>query len=276
MLFFDKAWLQEYRLPMAVALSLHVILLVFMMADFGLSHSDTSITTPKAIQAKLIRLDEKKSKLPEKKKKQPVKKNTKPKRDTQKLKRRQLEQKKKQKQQKKARLKKKKAEQAAKNKALQADQLKKKQALEQQEKLRQKALEQKKVEEALEREARESAFMDDVAEEQVLSDRVSDEAEAMSYIGLIQQAIMANWNRPPSARNGMKVTLQITMFPNGQINDVNITKDGSSGNAAFDRSAITAVEKTDRIPELAQLKPHVFERYYRTLILEFRPEDLRL
>ena len=50
----------------------------------------------------------------------------------------------------------------------------------------------------------------------------------------------------------------------------------SSGNDAFDRSAVAAVDKTETFPELRELEPHIFEKYYRRFKLVFNPEDLRL
>ena len=120
---------------------------------------------------------------------------------------------------------------------------------------------------------KEEAFLDDFSEE-TLEDYSADEAAAMSYMGAIQQAVEANWSRPPSARNGMQVTLAIQLFPTGQVNNVNIAT--PSGNAAFDRSAVAAVQRAERFPELAELKPRVFEKYYRSFKLVFKPEDLRL
>ncbi|MCY4046010.1 MAG: cell envelope integrity protein TolA [Cellvibrionales bacterium] len=101
-----------------------------------------------------------------------------------------------------------------------------------------------------------------------------DEKLAMSYMGLIKEVIENNWSRPPSARNGMEVLLTIHMLPNGRIVQVDIAR--SSGNSAFDRSAVIAVEKTEQISELSELPNHVFEEYYRRFDLLFRPEDLRL
>jgi len=56
--------------------------------------------------------------------------------------------------------------------------------------------------------------------------------------------------------------------------DVSIAR--SSGNEAFDRSAMAAVRKAERFPELQQLPGNVFDAHYRRFRLLFRPEDLRL
>ncbi len=71
---------------------------------------------------------------------------------------------------------------------------------------------------------------------------------AASYASLIQQTVVNYWSRPPSARNGMEVLLALQLIPTGEIVSVTVVK--SSGNAAFDRSAVNAVQKADRFPEL--------------------------
>lgn len=94
--------------------------------------------------------------------------------------------------------------------------------------------------------------------------------EIQQYLGLIQQTITRNWTRPPSARTGMAVTLRINLLPGGELNDVNIIE--SSGNAAFDRSAVQAVQKAGRFPVPSD--PAKFDRNFRTLKLHFNPDDL--
>ena len=94
-----------------------------------------------------------------------------------------------------------------------------------------------------------------------------------SYAGLIQRTVINYWSRPPSARNGMEALLSIQLIPTGDIVSVTVLK--SSGNGAFDRSAINAVEKAGSFPELKSLPIREFERTFRRFRLLFRPEDLR-
>ena len=101
------------------------------------------------------------------------------------------------------------------------------------------------------------------------SDKEQDEVQ--EFLGLIQQTISRNWIRPPSARTGMVVTLRINLLPGGELNDVNVIE--SSGNPAFDRSAMAAVQKAGRFPVPSD--PGKFDRYFRSLKLRFNPEDLR-
>lgn len=96
---------------------------------------------------------------------------------------------------------------------------------------------------------------------------------AASFAALIQQTVIGYWSRPPSARNGMEALLQVQLIPTGEVVSVSVLK--SSGDSAFDRSAVNAVEKAGSFPELQKLPSREFERQFRRLRLLFRPEDLR-
>ena len=102
---------------------------------------------------------------------------------------------------------------------------------------------------------------------------LAEGAETTTYEEAIAIAIEDNWSRPPSARRDMQVVLRIQLIPTGEVVGVSVLK--SSGDQAFDRSAINAVNKAARFPEVADAPPQVFERRLRSLQLVFRPEDLR-
>ena len=89
----------------------------------------------------------------------------------------------------------------------------------------------------------------------------------------IQAAVVNRWTRPPSARNGMVAVLSIQLVPTGEVVGVGVLE--SSGNSAFDRSAMTAVERVARFPEVAKLDNRLFESSFRRFQLVFKPEDLR-
>ncbi|MDD9889331.1 MAG: cell envelope integrity protein TolA [Gammaproteobacteria bacterium] len=93
-----------------------------------------------------------------------------------------------------------------------------------------------------------------------------------SATAIIQMAVQQVWNRPPSARNGMRVILQIRMLPTGELLDARITE--SSGDPAFDRSAENAAYSAAPFTELQSLPINVFNANFRTLSLIFQPEDL--
>ena len=94
-----------------------------------------------------------------------------------------------------------------------------------------------------------------------------------SFVSLIQRTVVNYWSRPPSARNGMECELSIQLIPTGDV--VSVTLVRSSGNPAFDSSAVNAVQKAGAFPELQNLPSGEFEKNFRRLTLIFKPEDLR-
>ncbi|WP_074777928.1 cell envelope integrity protein TolA [Halopseudomonas bauzanensis] len=110
--------------------------------------------------------------------------------------------------------------------------------------------------------------------QQAQADQFGDEVAA-SYDDVIRRYVSEQWRRPPTARNGMVVEVQISMLPSGDITDVVVVR--SSGDAGFDQSAVQAVRNVGRIPEMQQLSresPSTFDRMYRQRTLRFKPEDL--
>ncbi len=143
---------------------------------------------------------------------------------------------------------------------------------------RKKAEEEKKRLEDKKR--REESLLSSMPDEDALSQKDesspdgTEEVSAESYIALIQRTVISNWSRPITARNGMQVFLRIQLIPTGEVVGVSVAK--SSGDLAFDRSAVAAVEKSQRFPELAELDSKTFEKNFRTFTLNFNPQDLRL
>lgn len=123
--------------------------------------------------------------------------------------------------------------------------------------------------EALAQTAFQQALQDE-ARELADAESAEDAEAAQAYRQGIYEAVVANWSRPPSARNYMEAELLVELVPTGQL--VNVTLVKSSGNDAFDRSAESAVRKAApfEVPE----DPDVFEDYFRRFNLLFRPEDL--
>ncbi len=117
------------------------------------------------------------------------------------------------------------------------------------------------------------ALESEASEQRVSRDALSESQLADSYAALIREVIANNWSRPPSARNGMEVLLSIQLIPTGEVISVSVLR--SSGNTAFDRSAMNAVEMAERFPELQKMPPRLFERQFRRFRLLFKPEDLR-
>ncbi|WP_143247450.1 cell envelope integrity protein TolA [Agaribacterium haliotis] len=144
-----------------------------------------------------------------------------------------------------------------------------------QDKLKQQELEKKKREQQKQEQERQRMLELEQAlkDEQLAVAEQEQELEAQSYIAAISQRIEQNWSRPPSARNGMRCELLITLVPTGRV--VNVAVVETSGNAAFDRSAEQAVQKAEEFPEIKTMSAQVFEKYYRQLRLVFNPQDLR-
>lgn len=111
-----------------------------------------------------------------------------------------------------------------------------------------------------------------IVAEQGIRKAVTDDEKAMAYAYQIKSEIVQKWSRPPSARNGMQTILRVFLIPTGEVVDVKVEE--SSGNDAFDRSAVQAVRKAGRFMVPADTLR--FERDFREFTVLFRPEDLRL
>ena len=116
------------------------------------------------------------------------------------------------------------------------------------------------------------------AERQAAAQRAAEQAAAVEagvvgkYVAIIRNTIERNWQIPPSACNGLTVGVRVNLVPTGEV--VNVSVIQRSGDAVFDRSAVQAVERADRFPELLELDPNIFNRNFRTVELIFRPADL--
>lgn len=141
----------------------------------------------------------------------------------------------------------------------------------QQKKAEAERAEKQRQEAARERQSQE--LIDALSEEDELLQSAEDANAASSYEAKIARAVSLAWSRPPSARNGMVVKLRIRLIPTGEVVDVQVIE--SSGDSAFDRSAVRAVQKVGGFPELSGVEYRVFKKYFETFIFEFRPEDLR-
>jgi len=135
-------------------------------------------------------------------------------------------------------------------------------------------LERRKLQEAIRKkrlaEMRQLAFDQAIEDESEDLIERSSSNEAMGYVDGIYSLLVANWSRPPSARNGMSATIRVELFPNGELNTVSLIE--SSGYEVFDRSALAAVRKARKfkVPSDTSL----FEKQFRSFTLLFKPEDL--
>ena len=96
-------------------------------------------------------------------------------------------------------------------------------------------------------------------------DAMTATAEA-AYIFAIQQKIVRNWVRPPTATAGIECIVNVRQLPGGEV--VNVSLGSCNGDEAVRRSIEAAVYKASPLP--APADPSVFDRNLR---LEFRPTD---
>lgn len=251
------AFVSNHFIPALVTLLIHAVIFSALVVGWEKNAAPKRVVVPPFIEAKLVQLETKAIKKASAQKK-PKKIDLTAKRKEQDRLKREADAK--AEAQKQARIKKEK-EAADKKKKLEEDKAKKAQADAQERKLKEERRLQQEFEEALE------AEQGMLAEEEYA-------IEAQSYSSKFRQRVESNWSRPPSSRTGMRCVLSIQLVPTGRIVSVDVKE--SSGNAAFDRSAIQAVKKVEVFPEAKEMKPEVFERYYRKFNFEFNPQDLRL
>ena len=143
----------------------------------------------------------------------------------------------------------------------------------QQEVARQQEIQRQQQEAQRQEQERQADAAAEAAAEASAREQAETESEIiMAYTAVIHDLVQRNWSRPPSARNDMTAVLRIRLVPTGDVLDVEIVR--SSGDAAFDRAAETAVRAVGRFSELQGMPPRMFERSFRSLLLTFRPEDL--
>lgn len=90
---------------------------------------------------------------------------------------------------------------------------------------------------------------------------------------LIKMQAAEGWARPASARKDMSVRLQISIRDDGKITSVVVSK--TSGDQAYDQSAVNAVENIGTLPELQDLSSDARARY-ASFSMDFTTSDLTL
>lgn len=111
-----------------------------------------------------------------------------------------------------------------------------------------------------------------IAEEGAPQSELAGDAEQIAhYKGLIRQKVSRQWKTPPGARKDMQVKLKIRLLPTGELRSAAIIE--SSGNGAFDRSALQAVERVRRFP--VPENNRLFEQYFRSFSMVFEPQDFQ-
>ena len=143
---------------------------------------------------------------------------------------------------------------------------------------------ERKAQEEAERQAREAAEQKarEEAERQLqriiegdssaVSNAEQGNEAANGFIQLVRRAVEQAWVIPPNVGDGTTAEVQVRLGPSGEVFAATVTR--SSGNAAFDNSAIQAVESAAPFTELRDL-PSGVQRDYRQFNLRFRPGDIR-
>jgi colicin import membrane protein len=133
-------------------------------------------------------------------------------------------------------------------------------------------IERKQKEEAERRKAADDARSQKQREDELRNQIEEEEGRAQAenagllnqYIAMIEQRIVRNWNRPPSARAGLECRVRVTQTPTGTVLSVQI--DQCNGDAAVKQSIEAAVMRSSPLPPPPD--PRLFER---NLVLVFKP-----
>ena len=89
------------------------------------------------------------------------------------------------------------------------------------------------------------------------------------FSSMIKSQVIENWKRPTNLSSNFKTEIQITLVPTGEILSSKIIN--SSGNRAFDDSALTAISKLKSFDGL-NMQMNLFDQHFRKFILIFSPE----
>ncbi|WP_039912927.1 cell envelope integrity protein TolA [Cellvibrio mixtus] len=274
---------KSLSLPLFLSVSFHTLLLVLFLGNWNFFKKEEEPYKPHYVTATLVDLKPKAKAQPQQTKEQVL--DSKPYED--------LKNNKKQEEQRRMEaeaLVQQQKEQAAKEAA--AEELKKQKVKEEQAKIakakaekeaaekKRKAEEEARKAEAAKKTKREQEAQEEQRRIQAAQQKeakhisdTNDEVNTKSYEEMLIERVEQNWSRPPSARRGMEVTLEVNMLPTGIVTSLRIIK--SSGDPAFDRAAEQAVKRVDRFTEVMQIPPDIFEKYFRVFRFTFSPEDLR-
>lgn len=87
---------------------------------------------------------------------------------------------------------------------------------------------------------------------------------------VLAKRISANWKKPVGKLEGLSVTLEINVGRVGNVAKVNVLK--TSGNKAFDQSALAAIKAIDRIEEVSMLTEEDYLSAYASRAILFTPD----
>jgi len=95
------------------------------------------------------------------------------------------------------------------------------------------------------------------------------QGEFNKYESMVKDKVKGCWLRPMGLPSGLKCKLEINAMPDGDVVNVKVIQ--SSGNEAFDQSAIAAVRKAVPLP-FPKGEPDVMD-LFRHFTFEFIPDD---
>ena len=135
-------------------------------------------------------------------------------------------------------------------------------------------IERKQQEEAQKRKSAEDARLQSSRENDLQRQLADEEGRSQAesagllnqYIAQIQQRVVRNWNRPPSARTGLECQVKVTQTPGGVVLTVQVTT--CNGDAAVQQSIEAAVMRSSPLPPPPD--PRLFER---SLLFVFKPAE---
>jgi colicin import membrane protein len=132
-------------------------------------------------------------------------------------------------------------------------------------KQKEEAERRKAAEETRDRQQREADLRKQMEEEEGRS-QAESAGLLNQYIALIQEQIVRNWNRPPSARPGLECQVRVAQALGGTVLSVEVGQ--CNGDVAVRQSIEAAVRKASPLPPPPD--PRLFER---NLVLVFKPEE---
>ena len=100
---------------------------------------------------------------------------------------------------------------------------------------------------------------------------MADNADVIEQISYkVIKDIEALWIRPNSAEIGMFADFELNLNRSGIIENIEMKK--TSGDKAFDRTALNAIRKYKQIRYVRSLDDQTFQKYFSSFILRFKPE----
>jgi colicin import membrane protein len=133
----------------------------------------------------------------------------------------------------------------------------------------QKEAEQKRLAAAEERaqQTRESDLKRQLEEEEGRA-QAENSGLLNQYIAMIEQRVVRNWNRPPSAQPGVQCEVKLAQTPNGTVVPGSVSIGACNGDLAVKQSIEAAVMRSSPLPA-----PPDARLFQRNLVLIFKPAE---